>query len=87
MIVVDDGQLCPFAFTRSYWFQRRNALTSRLFQLYNETGMHLPYNSYLMWSHVAHYHVVQAGWSRCPCNFNPQVYLQTTTVLMHAAQE
>ena len=38
----ERGDIRPRAFTRSYWLGRRDALFSRLFQLYGESGLHLP---------------------------------------------
>ena len=34
----EQGDPCPFAFTRTYWFQRRHTLFSRLYQLWMESG-------------------------------------------------
>ena len=34
----EQGDPCPFAFTRTYWFQRRDTLFSRLYQLWMESG-------------------------------------------------
>ena len=64
MIIVDDAQSRPYAFTRSYWLQRRNALTSRLFQLYNKTGKHRPVN----FSSCRLSQPVHQAWLSCLCH-------------------
>ena len=38
IVAGERGEFRPFAFTRTYWAQRRSALYDRLFQLYREGG-------------------------------------------------